>query len=471
GYAESARTSADAAALDADAARAAATRAKESADQARAAAERADAAATAAEEAAKDAQKHAESAQEAAKQAESARNAGQIETGTVPDTTGESIGRVFYVINRIEQDGKPKVLEKTDGCDGFLDQVAYKGDCTMTQEIGYKADVDLFLCAVEVFENTCFSSDTFYLGEIKTEKLTTEVTHTITIAEYQKGVDPVDILFGSWIRCAQAITSWGENGSWGGCAWVGVDVASLFAGKVIRPIADAVMAMDAALKTGIAFTSAWRALRTVGLSEVAIQGIISRIVQKLTEVCDKLDSAAFAVSVVAVRSSGVNDCTETFLRDLVTDGDHIVLGVNPGSDDLTKIVGGRTFNGKDYADELSESLGMGIRPLWTLGVERAVSNPNVKISVSLDGVAGAKSADEALDLLLQRGETIKSSDWVTIRSAGYGTAWEMIKLRTAVRLEQRKWKSIKWYRTNEKNKVVEVHPERFKYPNGEPVPE
>ncbi|WP_435883619.1 polymorphic toxin type 27 domain-containing protein [Streptomyces rubiginosohelvolus] len=471
GYAESARTSADAAALDADAARAAATRANESADQARAAADRADIAATAAEEAAKDAQAYAESAQEAAKQAESAGNASQIENGTVPDTTGGSIGRVFYVIDRMDSVGKPKILKKTDGCDGWWDQIAYKGDCTMTQEIGYKADVDLFLCAVEVLDNTCFSSDTFYLGEIKTDKLTTEVTHTITIAEYQQGVDPVDILFGSWIRCAQKLTPGGQNGSWGGCAWAAVDVASVFAGKVIRPIADAVTAMDAALKTGIAFTSAWKALRTAGLSEVAIQGIISRIVQKLAEICDKLDTATFKVLVFAARSGGVDDCADTFLSDLVKDGDHIVLGINPGSDDLAKVIGGHTFNGKAYSDELSESLGMGIRPLWTVGVERAVSNRNVKISVSLDGVAGAKNADEALDLLLQRGETIKESDWATIRSSGYGTAWEMIKLRTAVRLDRRPWKSIRWYRTNGDNKVVEVFPERFKYANGEPVPE
>ncbi|WP_436841724.1 polymorphic toxin type 27 domain-containing protein [Streptomyces cyaneofuscatus] len=471
GHAKEARTSADEAALDADAARAAATRAEDSARDARAAAERADIAATAAEEAAKDAQKFAESAQEAARQAESAGNAGQIETGTVPDATGRSIGRVFYTIDRIEQVGKPKVLKKTDGCDGWWDELVYKGDCTMTQEIGYKAELDLYLCSVEVFDNTCFSSDTFYLGEIKTDKLTTEVTHTITIAEYQQGVDPIDILFGSWIRCAQALTPGGENGSWGGCVWAAVDVASLFAGKIIRPIADAVTAMDAALKTGIAFTSAWKALRTVGLSEVAIQGIISRIVQKLAEVCDKLESKTFRVSVSATRSSGVNDCTKTFLSDLVKDGDHIVLGVNPGSDDLAKAVGGYTFNGKAYADELSESLGLGIRPLWTVGVEQAVSKANVKISVSLDGVAGAKSADEALDLLLERGATIKAGDWATIRSNGFGTAWEMIKLRTAVRMEQRTWKSIRWYRTNGDNKVVEVFPKRFTYDNGTPVPE
>ncbi|WP_419992292.1 nucleic acid/nucleotide deaminase domain-containing protein [Streptomyces violaceoruber] len=299
GYAESARTSADAAALDADAARAAATRANESADQARAAAERADAAATAAEEAAKDAQKHAESAQEAAKQAENAGNASQIETGTVPDAAGVSIGGLFYVINKIDQVGKPKVLEKTDGCDGFLDQLAYKGDCTMTQEISYTAEVDLYLCAVEVFDNTCFSSDTLYLGETTTDTLKTEVTHTITIAEYQKGVDPVDILFGSWIRCAQAITSLGENGSWGGCAWVGVDIASMFAGKILRPLADAIRAVDGAARTGIGFLDAWKALRVLRASDEVMAGIAGKVAEKFYDTCRKVSRTAYGASLPA----------------------------------------------------------------------------------------------------------------------------------------------------------------------------
>ena len=177
------------------------------------------------------------------------------------------------------------------------------------------------------------------------------------------------------------------------------------------------------------------------------------------------------MNVAAASSGGINGCADGFLRDLVRDGDHIVLGVNPYSDKLATAVGGRTFNGKEFGTELSESLGMGIRPLWTVGVERAVSNPNVTLSVSLDGVQGARTADEALTLLLQRGETITPNDWAAIRSTGYGTAWEMIKLRTAVRLEQRSWSSIEWHMTDETGKVVRVYPQRFKYPNGELVPE
>ncbi|QXQ95295.1 nucleic acid/nucleotide deaminase domain-containing protein [Streptomyces sp. WY228] len=304
GHAESARTSADAAALDADAARTAATRANESADQARTAAERADAAATAAEEAAKDAQKHAESAQEAAKQTENAGNASQIETGTVPDTAGASIGGLFYVINKIDQVGKPKVLKKTDGCDGFWDQIAYKGDCTMTQEISFKAELDLYLCAVEVFDNTCFSNDTLYLGETKTDTLKTEVTHTITIAEYQQGVDPIDILFGSWIRCAQKLTPGGENGSWGGCAWAFVDVAAMFAGKFLRPIADAFRAADAAARTGIGFVDALKALRALPLADDVVARLGYRVMDEFVEACTRKSRRVAPLAVTAAGECG-----------------------------------------------------------------------------------------------------------------------------------------------------------------------
>ncbi|MGC5532450.1 polymorphic toxin type 27 domain-containing protein [Streptomyces sp. SR-10] len=466
GYAESARTSADAAALDAAAARAAATQAEESAGQARAAAERADVAATAAEEAAKDAQAYAESAQEAAKQAENAGNAEQIETGTVPDDAGGPIGGVFYVVDRIEQVGKPQVLMKTDGCDGWWDQLAYDGDCTMTQKIGYKADLDLYLCTSEVWANSCPSTDTLYLGEHKTGTLYTEVTHTITIAEFQQGVDPIDILFGSWIRCAQKLTPGGENGSWGGCAWAAVDVATLFAGKILRPIADAVRAMDAAARTGIGFIDAWAALRSLRLSEVAVAGIASKIMQAVYEACESATSRALPTAGArAFAAQGSQECVERVLKDLVKDGDHIVLGINPYADDLAKTIGADTFNNGAYGANLPREMGMGERPIWTVGVERTVSNPNVQLTVSLDGVAGAANADEALNLLLQRGETIGNSDWALIRSSGFGTAWEMIKLRTAVRLGQRNWTSIEWRMGGEK-----VTPERFKLANGEPVP-
>lgn len=112
---------------------------------------------------------------------------------------------------------------------------------------------------------------------------------------------------------------------------------------------------------------------------------------------------------------------------------------------------------------------MGVRPLWTVGVEQAVANGNVRISVSLDGVPGARTPDEALNALITRGEGITIGDWETIRSKGMGTAWEMTKLRSAVRVEDRGWKSIDWWMTDAEGKVVQVYPEKWKYANGTPV--
>ncbi|MFJ3303528.1 ricin-type beta-trefoil lectin domain protein [Streptomyces sp. NPDC086549] len=287
GYAKDARASADQAELDAAAARSAAVQAEQDAKDARAAATRADAAATEAEQAAKDADKYAKEAQEAAARAEQKENGKQIDAGTVVDEKG-SIGNMFYVVDHIEKVGNPEVVKKTDGCDGVIDKLFYKGDCTITAKIRYKAILDLYLCTAQdlnLKKFTCPSSATQYLGEYPTKELSQEVTHTITIAEYQQNIDPIDILFGSWIRCAQKLTPGGEGGSWGGCAWASLDVASLFAGKILRPIADAVRAVDAAARTGIEFEEAWKALRALGLPEEAMASIGTRALRQLEKWC------------------------------------------------------------------------------------------------------------------------------------------------------------------------------------------
>ncbi|MFF3323559.1 ricin-type beta-trefoil lectin domain protein [Streptomyces sp. NPDC002889] len=288
GYAKQARNSADQAALDAQAARQAAAAAEQAAKDARAAADRADAAATEAEQAAKDAERYAKEAQEAADRAEKAANAKQIDAGTVVDEAGGSIGNMFYVIDHIEEVGDPETVKKTAGCDGWIDKLFYRGDCTITAKIRYRAIVDLYMCSAQDLnpsKYTCPASATVYLGQHTTKELSQEVTHTITIAEYQQGIDPIDILFGSWIKCAQKLTPGGENGSWGGCGWAAVDVASLFAGKILRPIADAVRAVDAAAKTGIGFADAYKALRTLGLSEEVIAGISKTQFLRLRATC------------------------------------------------------------------------------------------------------------------------------------------------------------------------------------------
>ncbi|MEU9150046.1 ricin-type beta-trefoil lectin domain protein [Streptomyces sp. NPDC048417] len=290
GYATQARDSADAAALDAEAARTAASQAEQAAADARAAAKDAEAQATAAEEAAKNAQKYAESAQQAADEAEKAANAQQIDTGTVPDETGSLIGGMFYVVDHYDKVGEPQILSETDGCEGWFDQLFYDGDCTIKAKIGYKAVLDLYLCtsdAATASQYTCPSDATVYLGEYSTDEQFTEVSHTITIAEFQEDVDPIDILFGSWIRCAQKVTPGGASGSLGGCAWAAVDVASLFAGKILRPIADAIRAVDASARTGIGFVEAWQGLRALGLSEDAVTGVVSRAFQQLKALCLK----------------------------------------------------------------------------------------------------------------------------------------------------------------------------------------
>ncbi|MFC8391791.1 nucleic acid/nucleotide deaminase domain-containing protein [Streptomyces sp. NPDC057238] len=307
GHAEDARDSADEAALDADAARTAATEAEEAAKDARDAADQAAIEAAAAEEAAKDAQEYAESAQQAADQAEKEANAEQIETGTVVDASGAPIGNMFYVVDHVEKVGDPQVVRKTDGCDGWIDKLFYDGDCTITSKIRFKAVLDLYLCTAQDLnpsQSTCPSGATVYLGEYPTTELSTEVTHTITIAEYQEDIDPVDILFGSWIKCAQKIAPGGADGSWGGCAWAAVDVAALFAGKILRPIADAVKAVDAAARTGIGFTDAYNTLRALGLAEDVVLRIGVKGLDGLVKTCTRVDRA----SLTAQAATSVGGC-------------------------------------------------------------------------------------------------------------------------------------------------------------------
>ncbi|MFF9088818.1 RICIN domain-containing protein [Streptomyces sp. NPDC014991] len=281
GYAKDARDSADAAELDAEAARSAAAQAEQDAKDARAAATRADAAATEAEQAAKDAAKYAEEAQEAADRAEKAAKAKQIGTGTVPDGSGGSIGNMFYVIDHIEKVGAPEVTKKSESCDDWIDKLFYKGDCTITAKVRYKAVLDLYLCTAEGIDPQkymCPADATVYLGEVKTKELAQEVTHTITMEEYQKNIDPIDILFGSWIKCAEKFTPSNDGGSWGGCAWAAVDVASLFAGKLLKPLAEAIRAVDASIVTGVGIRDAFKALKSLeGVDAAAVAAIETEV--------------------------------------------------------------------------------------------------------------------------------------------------------------------------------------------------
>lgn len=291
-YAKDARASADQAELDASAARAAASQAEQDAKDARAAATRADAAATEAEQAAKDADTYARQAQQAATETENKKNGQQIQTGTILDSDGH-IGNVFYVVDHYENVGEPETLSKTSACDDWKSRIVYTGDCTIKAQITYKAILDLYLCDTEDFNpeyNICPSEAAVYLGQQPSKEMTKEVTHNITIAEFNANVDPIDILFGSWIDCGKKIGSMlkisGSGGNWGGCGWAAFDVASLFAGKIVRPIADAMRAVDASLRTGIGIADAVKALRTLNLDAQAMARI-----ERWAEIAEKTRTA------------------------------------------------------------------------------------------------------------------------------------------------------------------------------------
>ncbi|MDW4909625.1 hypothetical protein RB628_30865 [Streptomyces sp. ADMS] len=100
---------------------------------------------------------------------------------------------MFYVVDRLQSIGEPEVVEKTDGCDGWIDKLFYKGDCTITTKIQFKAILDLYMCTTQDLnpsQYTCPSNETVYLGQHPTKELSQKVTHTITIGEYQANIDP-----------------------------------------------------------------------------------------------------------------------------------------------------------------------------------------------------------------------------------------------------------------------------------------
>ncbi len=324
-HAKDARASADTAELDAEAARSAAVQAEQAAKEARAAADRADTAATEAEQAAKDAGEYARQAQAAADRAEKAEKARRIDTGTVADERG-SLGNVFYVIDRVERAGSPEVVSKTKSCDNWISKLFYKGDCTITSKIRFTATLDLYLCTTEdpnPQQYTCPTDATDYLGQVKVKDLSQTVSHTITIAEFQENVDPVDILFGSWITCAQKIVPGGETGSLGGCAWATVDVISLSAGKIIRPIAEALRAVDAAFVTGVGVRDAFKSLKALeGVDATAVAAI-----EKQVEIYEEVRTACSVNSFPGHTDVILADGSRKALRDVQT-GD-LLLATDP----------------------------------------------------------------------------------------------------------------------------------------------
>ncbi|MFE6066093.1 hypothetical protein [Streptomyces sp. NPDC056525] len=291
---------ADAAATEAEKdaanARAVATKAEEDAASARATATKAEEDATAAETAAANARDAAEEAQDAADRTEKGGSSEQISQGV---TTG--ISDVWAVLDHIEYIGEPKNVKK-DNCNPII----HIGDCRITSDVTYKSHVDVYMCMVswESYTDTgsCPAAETFYLGPEVTEAETKTLTVTLTMTEFNSGIDPVDILLGDFIGCAKLITPGVSGGSWGDCAWA----ASWFVGGALfKGAKAAVMAMDAAIKTGIRFTEAWVALRAIGLTEGAIAGIGAKLIQRLQKACERVDKvtpASFSLAAFSASS-------------------------------------------------------------------------------------------------------------------------------------------------------------------------
>ncbi|MFH8768354.1 polymorphic toxin-type HINT domain-containing protein [Streptomyces sp. NPDC017958] len=124
------------------------------------------------------------------------------------------------------------------------------------------------------------------------------------LAEFQENVDPIDILFGSWIKCVQKIAPGGESGSLGGCAWASLDIASLFAGKAIRPIAEALRAVDAAMITGIGIRDALKALKAIEGVDGAAVAAIEREVELYEEIVTSCTRNSFPGDTQVLMADG-----------------------------------------------------------------------------------------------------------------------------------------------------------------------
>ncbi|MDW4909626.1 nucleic acid/nucleotide deaminase domain-containing protein [Streptomyces sp. ADMS] len=77
---------------------------------------------------------------------------------------------------------------------------------------------------------------------------------------------------------------------------------ALFAGKILRPIADAVRAVDAAARTGIGFADAYQALRALGLADDVVFQIGTKGLDGLVKTCTKV--GALATSRAAKAAGG-----------------------------------------------------------------------------------------------------------------------------------------------------------------------
>lgn len=258
GYAKEARDSADQAALDARTAREAAATAEQSAKDARAAADRADAAATEAEEAAKDALKYAKEAQAAAESAARKQANQQVSSGA-----GTGIGGTWYVVD----DDSIEITDAKQKNDCVI-EIGFEG-CTVTFLVTFNATVDFFFCTnpdVAATADACPSEDTLLVESKPFKGLKKEVT------EYFSKLDLIQQTLTYKIIKAVLVQDFVDcwHGSVSGCAWA---ASNFIPGKAFTKIAEAIRALDAAMKTGIGVADAYKTLKALDLDPATLARI------------------------------------------------------------------------------------------------------------------------------------------------------------------------------------------------------
>ncbi|MFJ3864432.1 RICIN domain-containing protein [Streptomyces nigra] len=291
-HAKAARDSADEAALDAEAARKAASAAEADAKEARAAADRADKAATEAEEAAKDAEKYAKEAQEAAERADAKQANEQVAAGG-----GTGVAGVFYVID--EDTTKIDKARQIGECPANSPLVG----CTASYKVTGTVEADFYLCTdgdAVADAKKCPKTAWKWLDKKTVAFTDVEWSHFFSGTEIIKigwqnlfgetvGGILFEIILGDAIKCF--------HGSKTACAWTAAMFLPL--GKPLAALTDAVKALDAAARTGIGFTDAWKGLRAAGVSEAAAAGIARGTFEQLSVTC-AVNGAAAETRVLTV---------------------------------------------------------------------------------------------------------------------------------------------------------------------------
>ncbi|WP_425578581.1 ricin-type beta-trefoil lectin domain protein [Streptomyces gulbargensis] len=258
-HATTARASADQAALDAEAARDTAAAAEQAARDARAAADRADAAAAEAEAAAKDALKYAKEAQEAAESAARKQANQQIKDGA---GTG-GIGGTFYVVD--EDSVKVTDAQQKNDC---VIEIGFEG-CTVTFDVTFDVRVDFFLCTdpdVPATATGCPSEDTLHLETKPFTGLKKEVTRYFSKWDLIQETVVFKLLKAVLVQ--DFVDCW--KGSAAGCAWA---ASNFVPGKAFGKVAEAINALDAALKTGIGVADAFKALKALDVDPATLARI------------------------------------------------------------------------------------------------------------------------------------------------------------------------------------------------------